>query len=189
MLANRLTRQGAPSEIYPHPTQAGMFAIRPQGQPAAESVEQPSPPAVPATQRNSARRMTPIMRRDDLVGAIMRVTGGNGIAASMADTLTGEKANAATKLRGLFTSQGQADMDDLAMLLREEEGFDVRNASHLEDLIREAAAGNVARSMARQERGCCHILSLPSKENGGPPEPPPVLRANVARGYIIFQET
>ena len=43
--------------------------------------------------------------------------------------------------------------------------------------------------MARQERGCCHILSLPSKENGGPPEPPPVLRANVARGYIIFQET
>ena len=152
MMANRLTRQGMPSEIYPHPTQAGMFAIRPQGQPAAESVEQPSPPAVPATQRNSARRMTPIMRRDDLVGAIMRVTGGNGIAASMADTLTGEKANAATKLRGLFTSQGQADMDDLAMLLREEEGFDVRDASHLEDLIREAAAGNVARSMARQER-------------------------------------
>ena len=80
------------------------------------------------------------MRRDDLVGAIMRVTGGNGIAASMADTLPGEKANAATKLRGLFTSQGQADMDDLAMLLREEEGFDVRDASHLEDLIREVDA-------------------------------------------------
>ena len=36
--------------------------------------------------------------------------------------------------------------------------------------------------MARQERGCCQIVSLPSKENGGPPEPPPVLRASVARG-------
>lgn len=43
--------------------------------------------------------------------------------------------------------------------------------------------------MARQERGCCQIISLPSKENGGPPEPPRVLRANMARGSISLQGT
>ena len=41
--------------------------------------------------------------------------------------------------------------------------------------------------MARQERSCCQIVSLLSKENGGPSEPPPVLRANVARGYICIK--
>ena len=43
--------------------------------------------------------------------------------------------------------------------------------------------------MARQECGCCQIVSLPSKENGGPPEPPPVLRANMARSYVISAKT
>ena len=43
--------------------------------------------------------------------------------------------------------------------------------------------------MARQERGCRQIVSLPSKENGGPYEPPPVLRANMARGPISLQGT
>ena len=43
--------------------------------------------------------------------------------------------------------------------------------------------------MARQERGCRQIVSLPSKENGGPPEPPPVLRANMARSYVISAKT
>ena len=43
--------------------------------------------------------------------------------------------------------------------------------------------------MARQERGCCQIVSLPSKENGGPYEPPRVLRANMARGPISLQGT
>ena len=38
--------------------------------------------------------------------------------------------------------------------------------------------------MARQECGCCQIVSLPSKENGGPYEPPPVLRAMLARSII-----
>ena len=79
------------------------------------------------------------MRRNDLVGAIMRVTGGRGINSNMAQTLVGDTANNATRLRGLFTNQGQKDMDDLAMLLREQEGFDVRDGSHLEDLVREAA--------------------------------------------------
>ena len=43
--------------------------------------------------------------------------------------------------------------------------------------------------MAGQERGCCQIVSLLSKENGGPPESPPVLRANMARGSISLQGT
>ena len=43
--------------------------------------------------------------------------------------------------------------------------------------------------MARQERGCRQIVSLPSKENGGPYEPPPILRANMARGSISLQGT
>lgn len=43
--------------------------------------------------------------------------------------------------------------------------------------------------MARQERGCRQIVSLPSKENGGPSEPPPVLRANMARSSISLQGT
>lgn len=54
----------------------------------------------------------------------------------------GDKANAATKVRGLFTLQGQEDLDDLAMLLREEQGYDVRDGVHLAELVREQAAGN-----------------------------------------------
>ena len=42
-------------------------------------------------------------------------------------------------------------MGDIAMLLREEEGFDVKDGPSLEELIREAASGNVAKSMAAQE--------------------------------------
>lgn len=176
MLAGRRTHENLPTEIYPHPTQPGMYALRPIGennasrseptnvqQPAEaqQATEQVAPiAAVQGAQEVAqlpARRpvkpkTAPIMRRDDLVGAIMRATGGRGIHSNMATTLVGDTANNATRVRGLFTNQGQQDMDDLAMLLREQEGFDVRDASHLEDLVREAAAGNVAKSMERQER-------------------------------------
>lgn len=107
--------------------------------------------ASPAQAQQTRSNVAPIMRRNDLVGAIMRVTGGNGIASSMSDTLIGEKANRVGNLRGLFTNRGQQDMGDIAMLLREEEGFDVKDGPHLEELIREAASGNVAKSMAAQE--------------------------------------
>ena len=175
MIAGRMTKQGLPSEIYPHPKQPGMYAIRPIGednanrpeptrsQPPIEApAEQPAavapiPAATTATPEAPPVEIkpvgaNPIMRRDDLVGAIMRVTGGRGIAANMAQTLTGDTANRATKLRGLFTNQGQQDMDDLAMLLREEEAYNIRDGVQLEEMIREAAGGNVAVSMARQER-------------------------------------
>lgn len=97
-------------------------------------------------------RQDPIMKRDDLVGAIMRVTGGRGIAASMAQTVTGDTANRVSKLRGLFAKDGVQDLDDTATLLRDEEGYDVRDGEHLSELLREAAAGNVAISMERTER-------------------------------------
>lgn len=110
----------------------------------------PAPPA-PAKKPNKSGKPPPIMRRDDLVGAIMRVTGGDGIAANMALTIAGDKANAVTKLRGLFTGKGTSDLGEVAMLLREQEGFDVRDGEHLSELIRDASFGNVAVSMERQQ--------------------------------------
>ena len=88
------------------------------------------------------------MRRDDLVGAIMRVTGGNGIHSSMAPDTVGDNANKpATGLRGLFTNRGTTDLGDVAMLLRESENFDVRDGEHLAELIRQASFGDVPVSM------------------------------------------
>jgi len=167
MLANRLTKQNLPSEIYPHPTLPGMFAIGVAGQ-HVESAPASAPPTIKGENhgQESASQTTekvliapvamkskipPNQRRDDLVGAILRATGGAGIASIMADTIVGEKANKVGKLRGLFTNAGQQDLGDLAMLLREQEGYDVRDASHLEELVRAAASGDVPKSMARQE--------------------------------------
>ena len=46
----------------------------------------------------------------------------------MAQTITGDKAGSGNaKLRGLFTNDGIADLDDTAELLRTEEGYDVRD--------------------------------------------------------------
>jgi len=105
----------------------------------------------PVTVVNS--REPTLTKRDDLVGAIMRVTGGKGISSGMAQTITGDKAGRGNgKLRGLFTNGGTADLGDTAMLLREEEGYDVRDGEHLADLIREASAGNMTYSMERMER-------------------------------------
>lgn len=106
----------------------------------------------PNALRESAERRKGNATRDDLVGAIMRVTGGRGIAASMAQTVVGDKANNATKVRGLFTNVGVADLDDTATLLRDEEGYDVRDGNHLAELIRSQADGNPVYSTARIER-------------------------------------
>jgi len=89
----------------------------------------------------------PNMRRDDLVGAILRVTGGDGIHSSMALDTTGDTANRQPKLRGLFTNKGTADLGDVATLLRNEEGYDVRDGKHLAELIRQQAAGDRVTSM------------------------------------------
>jgi hypothetical protein len=82
----------------------------------------------------------------------MRATGGDGIAANMALTIAGDTANKLPKLRGLFTSRGTQDLGDVAMLLREQEGFDVRDGERLSEMIRDAAAGDVAVSMERMQR-------------------------------------
>ena len=94
----------------------------------------------------------PVMRRDDIIEAIMRVTGGGGISAKMAQTIIGDKANNATRVRGLFTNRGQLDLDDIAQLLRTEEGYDVQDGNHLSDLIRLQASGNPVYSSERIER-------------------------------------
>ncbi len=91
--------------------------------------------------------LPPNMRRNDLVGAILRVTGGDGIHSSMALDTTGDTANRQPKLRGLFTNKGTIDLGDVAMLLRESEGYDVRDGEHLSELIRQAAAGERITSM------------------------------------------
>ncbi len=90
--------------------------------------------------------------RDDLVGAILGVTGGKGIHPKMAQTIVGDKANAATKVRGLFTLRGQEDLGDIAELLRVEENYDVRDGEHLAELVREQATGNAVHSMERVEK-------------------------------------
>lgn len=126
--------------------------------PSADNVTTlaPSPSterSIPTDAPEKARqRQAPIMRRDDLVGAVMRVTGGKGIAANMAQTIIGEKANRAGGLRGLFSNQGVMDLDDTAMLLREEEGYDVRDGNHLAELLAEQAGGSPVYSMARAVR-------------------------------------
>jgi hypothetical protein len=95
----------------------------------------------------------PIMRRDDLVGAIMRVTGGDGINSNMALTIAGDTAGRGlSKLRGLFTNRGTIDLGEVATRLREDEGFGVRDGEHLSDLIRAASFGDTAVSMERAER-------------------------------------
>jgi hypothetical protein len=98
-----------------------------------------------------AQKTSPIMRRDDIVGEIMRITGGGGISPTMARDITGDSANRASKLRGLFTNRGQEDLDDIATNLQLA-GYDVRDGNHLSELLREASFGNVAVSMERQER-------------------------------------
>ena len=154
---------GKKEEAIAELARRGVTVERPNEEPPeqrADSNQVPDAPveakpeaANPAQGSSTIRSNTsPIQRRDDLVGAIMRVTGGNGIAANMAQTIVGDTANNATKVRGLFTNAGTMDLDDTADLLRNEEGFDVRDGSHLAELIREQAAGNPVYSSARIER-------------------------------------
>jgi len=98
-----------------------------------------------------AKAASPIMRRNDIVGAVMRVTGGDGVSSDMAMTITGDTPNNSKRLRGLFTNRGQQDLDDLALRLREEEGYAVTDGNHLAELLRSAAAGEHIVSMQRSE--------------------------------------
>lgn len=120
---------------------------------AQETPQADGAQAAPAGGRVAARSQAPIMRRDDLIGAIMRVTGGAGIASNMAQTITGDKAGRGNpSLRGLFQNAGTMDLDDTADLLRTQEGYDIRDGNHLAELIREQGAGNRVVSMERAER-------------------------------------
>lgn len=115
---------------------------------AKTSSQQESPKSTSRQQHKSDQR-----NRDDLVGAILRVTGGKGVAANMAQTITGDKAGSANaKVRGLFTNDGVADLGDTATLLRTEEGYDIRDGNHLSELIRQQAGGDPVYSMSRVER-------------------------------------
>lgn len=143
-LTPEVSRAAQPSQVAAQAAQANDA----QAAPASQFDVSQRPNAL----RESAERRKGNATRDDLVGAIMRVTGGRGIAASMAQTVVGDKANNATKVRGLFTNVGVADLDDTATLLRDEEGYDVRDGNHLAELIRSQADGNPVYSTARIER-------------------------------------
>jgi hypothetical protein len=124
-------------EVTYNPDAEGPFTLAAKTKPKPRQQSQPAP----------------IMRRDDLVGAIMRVTGGDGIASSMALTIAGDTAGRGlSKLRGLFTNRGTIDLGEVATRLREDEGFDVRDGEHLSELIRAASFGDTAVSMERAER-------------------------------------
>ena len=121
-----------------------------RAQPVAVNAE--TKPKSTAQQSIVKRDLSGLAARDDLVGAIMRVTGNKGIAADMAQTITGDKAGSGNpKLRGLFLKGGTMDLGDVAELLRVQESFSVRDGDHLSELIRNAAAGDVATSMGRTE--------------------------------------
>lgn len=118
----------------------------------AVTVDSGIKPKSTAQQSIVKRDLSGLAARDDLVGAIMRVTGNKGIAADMAQTITGDKAGSGNpKLRGLFLNGGTMDLGDVAELLRVQENFDVRDGDHLSELIRNAAAGDIATSMERTE--------------------------------------
>ena len=121
------------------------------GSEPAVSVGDGSGPDAALSRGISAARPRGPESRDDLLGAILRVTGGNGISARIALTVIGDTANRATRVRGLFTNRGTEDLDDTAELLRIEEGYDVRDGNHLAELIREQASGNPVHSMRRME--------------------------------------
>lgn len=82
-----------------------------------------------------------MQKRDDIVGAIMRSTADAGISPKLAMDITGDTANRASKLRGLFKNGGTEDLGDLAELLRVQEGFDVQDGDHLAELLRAASFG------------------------------------------------
>ncbi|MBK8772476.1 MAG: hypothetical protein IPM06_18920 [Rhizobiales bacterium] len=115
--------------------------------------DQAAAPLTPTAANVAARRKKtpPNQRRRDIVGAILRVTGGDGIAASSALDITGEKADKQPRLRGLFTNRGTMDLGYVADLLRTEEGFDVRDGEHLAELIGNQARGESVRSMSDQD--------------------------------------
>jgi hypothetical protein len=109
------------------------------------------PSSASATNAEPMFALAPIMRRRDIVGAIMRNTGGVGIHYSLAETLTGEKAGKIGNLIGVFTKYGKEDLDDIATLLRVQEGYDVKDGHELEELIRRASFGHFAKSVWDEE--------------------------------------
>lgn len=140
------TLEAAPANIDETPAER---PVVPEGQGTAGDSDQSTEPL--PVKIAASRNPAPIMIRKDIVGAIMRATGGRGIAADMALTITGDSANNVTRLRGLFQRGGVQDMDDIARMVRDEEGFDVKDGSHLEELVRQAAAGDRILSMRGQK--------------------------------------
>ncbi|MDR1709496.1 MAG: hypothetical protein LBS70_07230, partial [Candidatus Accumulibacter sp.] len=101
-----------------------------------------------------ARREEPMMRRNDLVGAVLRVTGGEGLSPKIAPDVAGDRANHAGGLRGLFRRGGTEDLSLIAEYLETEEGFNLGEgdatdkANRLAEMLRDMADGReVHRSM------------------------------------------
>jgi soluble lytic murein transglycosylase-like protein len=105
-----------------------------------------------------AKPSAPIFKRRDLVGAVMRVTGGKGISPKLAQDIVGDKANRAGGLRGVFINGGRQDLSDIARLLEAEEGYDlgqgddIDKANRLAEMLGDMAHGRASyRSMADTE--------------------------------------
>jgi hypothetical protein len=96
------------------------------------------------------------MRRNDLVGAVLRVTGGKGLSPAMAPEIIGEKANRAGSLRGLFNREGTEDLGYVSRLLREEEGYtdlpedEIEAANVLTEWLAEGGKRRTPEDMVRE---------------------------------------
>lgn len=95
---------------------------------------------------------SPANKRDDLVGAILRVTGGAGLSRKIVEDAIGDKISTARNGIDLIVgTQGTEDLGDIAELLRVEEGYDVRDANHLAELIAQQHGGNPVHTPERMQ--------------------------------------
>lgn len=81
--------------------------------------------------------------RDDLVGAIMRVTGGKGIETKTLEDATHDAVKNSGRARILASKTGIQDLGDIATLLLEEENYGDGTAETLADLLQKQVIHNV----------------------------------------------
>ncbi len=99
------------------------------------------------------RDMSGLAARDDLIGAIMRITGNKGVSPRIALSITGDVSGAGNpKLRGFFKEGGTEDLSELVAKLNDsDEGYFFEDDAKLSEAINKASRGDVAKSASRIE--------------------------------------
>ena len=114
--------------------------------------EEAATPPVEVKPAKEKKPKSPANKRDDLVGAILRVTGGAGLSRKIVEDAISDKISTARNGVNLVVgTQGTEDLGYIAELLRVEEGYDVRDANHLAELIAEQHGGNPVHTPERMQ--------------------------------------